>query len=64
MKDLSAEKLKIAVEANRKMIGRKVLIISENSYGIILDVPNEEEFIINIKGIQKRVSIFDIRAVE
>jgi len=65
MKELSpAEKLKLAVEANKKMIGKKVFVVSENAFGLVTDAFNEEELAVNFRGVNKRISIFDIRSVD
>ena len=55
------------MEYNRKMIGKKVMIISKPSYeAIIVDIVDENTFAVQRKASSKvlHVDIFDIRSLK
>jgi len=60
----SAEKLKAIIEVNKRLIGKTIFSVSENAFGVVLDVIDEETYLVNFRGISKRISMFDVRATE
>ena len=55
------------IEYNKKMIGKKVMIVSKPSYeAIIVDIVDENTFAVQRKASSKvlHVDIFDIRSLK
>mgnify|MGYP001168106666 FL=1 len=55
------------IEFNKRMIGKRILVVSEEHEGPakIVEVIDEENFLVETKDSQKfEVSMFDIRSLE
>ncbi len=52
------------LDSNKRAIGKNVWVLGYSKYGTIVDVQNEDEFIVLINNQLKTIDIFDIRYVE
>lgn len=51
------------VEFNRKLIGKKVVVLPKRQEAKVINAFENDIFLVNIEGELKRVDIFDIRSI-
>lgn len=54
----------LRIEANRKLIGKDVYVITDGGWkGVVMDTSGEEDFLVFHNGNLEKVSLFDIRCL-